>query len=127
MGRIVLSMVAASAVASLPYGVAGVIAFLAMLFLCLVLALPLFLWFRRLGWVQWWHAASAGALFGIVAASVAMPYVLAATVGTGLLASLVFWCLAVFRNPGYRNVSPRWPVEMLSVLPAFYVCALYAW
>lgn len=80
----------------------------------LLVALPSALWFIRKGWLRAWHAAMAGAVAGLLVATVfaldplARPPVelfwrLALV---GAVHGAAFWLLAIYRNPALaRHVT----------------------
>jgi hypothetical protein len=100
-----------------------------MLVVTVAVALPLFLVFRKLRWLNWWHACIAGAICGATITSLYwfsspldhIEYVGAQTalffVGFGTLVGLAFWWIGIFRNAVFPFVSPRFPGTMLVVVP----------
>lgn len=99
--------------------------------LTLIFALPVFLLFWKLKWLQWWHATGMGLaiaigfawlflgsanpyhveIYGIADASVYL--------ATGYSIAFAFWCIAVFRNQAFDYVSKKPPV-----IPAAIAVAL---
>lgn len=70
-----------------------------------VVGVPLFMWFKKRGWLKWWHSLLGGAVAGVV---VSLPFIASGWLGflyfaaifsgIGALHALVFWLIAVYRN-----------------------------
>lgn len=101
----------------------------------LILVLPLFLVFRRLRWLRWWHACTVGGIVALLVAPGvdfriskidaeevrdALAYL---SVGTG--AAFVFWCIAVFREPAYDYIPRRLPIAPLAMIVLLVPAAVY--
>jgi hypothetical protein len=74
-----------------------------------LLAVPLVAWCLRRGWLSLWHAGLGGALSGLLCSSVFWYGGVAEVVKTaapfiavGAVHGLVFWALALWRNPHIR-------------------------
>jgi hypothetical protein len=65
MRRVLAALLLAPLIAVLPFGFGAVLIYPFMLMVILVMAVPLFYVFLKLGWLQCWHAAAAGFLCGI--------------------------------------------------------------
>ena len=74
----------------------------------LFVAVPLFLVFRKLGWVKWWQVCLGGALVGFLS-PLAIQLMDAPSHGfwisltvlsvpLGAVAGFVFWCIGVYKN-----------------------------
>jgi len=121
--------------------------FLPMLFvtyvLTFVLALPLFFLFRKIKWLQWWHAAIAGLLIGSVFVLFYVTdvnsynieiYGLSGSLNfltLGFFIAVVFWIIAVFRNAAFPYVSRRFPISLpivgvLLLVASFYMPKAFA-
>ena len=108
----------------------GVFLFLPMLVFAygftLVIAVPLFFLFRKLKWLQWWHAAAVGSLAGAIFAwllvSGANPYHFEIYgygqelefIAIGFFIGAVFWVLALMGNEAYPYISSRFPKSLLA-------------
>lgn len=130
MRRVVTAFLFAPLIAILAVGIsvgnAGLATFVTFFFvypLTLILAFPLFLLFRRLRWLQWWHAAAAGTLVtAIIVLNLVEPYggwnhlgaedlaQIVLYTSTGYDVALIFWFIGIFRNLAYPYVSPRLPI-----------------
>ena len=125
MVRVIAGFVLAPMVFALGTGSLALLVLPIMYFFMLLVAVPLFLLFRRLGWLGWWHATLAG--FATASAFVgfywrsANPYhvdlygpvnsidILAIGTTTGL----IFWAIAIFRNPAIPQREVEWRVFVL--------------
>lgn len=72
-----------------------------------ILAVPLYLALRARNWLRWFHALAAGALCAAVVSIVAggglgRSSALATLFGGGL--GLLFWVMAIFRNPRHSKM-----------------------
>jgi hypothetical protein len=134
VGRVVSAFFIAPLLVSLAYGPLVIVVYPMFLIVMLVLGAPLFLAFRRLGWLSWWHAV----LVGVMCSTAGMYFDLGsnpvraemygpshtisfATMGAGV--GLLFWWLALFRNERYPGISRNPPKSMLWLVPL----AVLAW
>lgn len=93
----------------------------------LLIAVPLFLVCRRLGWLSWWHSVLVGigcAILGIsinignpVRAEIYGPMVAVSFVGMGATGGLLFWWFALYRNERFPGVPRRVPWNMMVLIP----------
>jgi hypothetical protein len=95
----------------------------------LVFAVPVFLLFRRFGWLRWWHAAIAGCAGGLLftlifSASVSAGHVdaFAPSEGLGFCAvglteAITFWWIGLFRNDEVARAPVTIPWGMLVLIP----------
>jgi hypothetical protein len=100
-----------------------------MLGITIVIALPLFLLFKRIQRLEWWCGILAGGFCG--ACFVAINTLLSFSsdidqlvdsnnvlfVGLGALTGFVFWWIGVFRNTAFPFVNHGYPIGALAVLP----------
>jgi hypothetical protein len=101
----------------------------------LVLGLPAFRFCVARRWLQWWHALTAGWLAGVV---VAVAYLLAVDAyhaeinapntliflpGYGGVVGLLFWLIAIYRNPRF----PQRPTNWISLVLVISVFGLFEW
>lgn len=127
MRRIWIAFLLAPLVSSAALG--ALIAYPFMLLATAIVAVPLFLAFRRIGWLEWWHAVLGGTVGGICYV-VADTYSTAGSnldrltsannvlyVGVGALTGFVFWWMGVFRNPAFPFVASRFPRSVVMALP----------
>ncbi len=129
MRRVLIALLLAPLAVSLCFGLFAVLVYPFMLLVTLCAALPLFLLFRRKGWLEWWHALLAGAICGVlfVAFDTALSYapdvdrVVNANnvtyVSLGAVIGFVFWWMAIYRNPAFPFVGRAFPMSVLAVLP----------
>ncbi len=128
MGRVVLAFVLAPLLVSLLFGPIGFAVLPIAWIMTVVVALPLFLLFKKLGWLRWWHAALAGLLSGVIFSvlfNADNPARLDAFGiddalnfgGVGTLIALVFWWLGLYRNAALPAVPPSLPYTMLVLIP----------
>jgi len=71
----------------------------------LVVGVPLFVWFKKRGWLKCWQSLLGGAVAGVV---VSLPFLVSGWLGylyyagifsgIGAFHALVFWVIAVYRN-----------------------------
>jgi hypothetical protein len=133
MSRALTALFVVPLLASLVFGVLSVVAAPVMLVIAFVVALPLLLVFRKLRWLNWWHACTAGAVCGSAFTAIYwfssppyhIEYIGARTalffVGFGALIGLAFWWTGIFRNNVFPFVSPRFPRTVLMVVPVAVV------
>ena len=129
MPRALLALFLAPALVSAIHGFIAPVVLFFMWVVTTVLAVPLFFLFRRVGWLQWWHACLAGASCGLMFTAV---YSLSLSAeylewsgtsmalgfaGTGALTGLVFWWLGLFRNRAFPEVGRHFPLAMLVLAP----------
>jgi len=130
MKRVWVAFFLAPFLVSAPFGVTGLIPLYFMLLVTVVLAIPLFFVFRRLQWLQWWHALLAGLFcaLGFIAFDTLMTrgrldFLISASnitlLGYGALVSLLFWWIGIFRNPAFPFVPHRAPISFALVIPLF--------
>jgi hypothetical protein len=129
MGRALLSLVLAPVLVGLIFGPMAIIVIPLALLLTGVLAVPLFLLFKKRGWLRWWHACAVGLLCGLAFSGLfavsASPshveaFVVRDTLGfleVGLSIALLFWWLGLFRNSSFPAVPVSIPWAMLTLLP----------
>ena len=129
MRRALFALFLSPLAASLCFGVLAVVVYPFMLFVTLCVALPLFVLFRKHGWLQWWHALLAGAIGG--AFFVALDTALSGApdidllvnannvyyVSIGMAIGLLFWWLGIFRNRSFPTVARTFPASFVAVLP----------
>jgi hypothetical protein len=110
-------------------GGAGVLLFVPMLVFTyaftLVVAVPVFFLFRKLKWLQWWHAAAVGSLVGAIFAwlfvSGGNPYHFEIYgygqelefLAIGFFVGAVFWVMSVMGNEAFPYVPSRFPNSLL--------------
>jgi|TARA_B110000971_G_C19998510_1_gene495552 hypothetical protein len=89
----------------------------------LVFGIPLFLIFRDLGWLSWWHAALAGILCAVALMVLVLPSPpsrrlldLLYAVTMGGFGGVVLWIIAIFRNPMYPE-QRSFPKSIIMILP----------
>lgn len=128
---------AAAALLAITIGNTGVAGFSLMILypVMLILVLPVFLLFRKLKWLRWWHACVVGGVAALLVApdvdfrisrvdaeeiSSAIAYL---SVGFG--AAFVFWCIAVFREPAYPYLSRRFPIPPLVLGIVLVIAGVY--
>jgi len=102
------------------------LAYVAILLFTVVLALPLFFFFEKKKRLSWWHATLAGLLMSQILplgwpdgidSVIHRNSVL--TAGIGISTALLFWWIAIFRNPEYPFVSSKLPISQIFVVPVF--------
>src|SRR5580700_3655190 len=125
MKRAWLALVVACALGAVAFGLGGIIAFPYML----VSSALLFMAFKALGWLRWWHTALAGLFAGIgwavlLEATASFDYWdsigITAAIGwgvIGVLTGLIFWCLGLYRNSSFPKLDRSFPYAMLTVIP----------
>jgi hypothetical protein len=73
----------------------------------LLFGVPLFIAFRRRGWLQWWQVGVGGIAVGVLSTIAFIVYAGALSevftylplfCGVGVASALIFWAIAVFRN-----------------------------
>jgi hypothetical protein len=134
MKRVWIAFFLAPLLVSAPFGVFGLIALYFLLLVTLVLAVPLFFLCRRMKWLQWWHALLAGLLCALcfvifdawmtpLKSPLKFDQLISANnviyLGWGVLVSVVFWWIGIFRNPAFPFVPRRPPISFVLVLPLF--------
>jgi hypothetical protein len=129
MTRAVSALFLAPVLCGLLYGYLALIAIPVMVAMAALFAVPLFFLLRRLGCLQWWVAAGAGALCGLAFAPFYLftspPYHFEYTgvrnvlffVGNGTLVGIVFWWIGIFRNGAFPFVSQSVPISMMLMIP----------
>jgi hypothetical protein len=93
---------------------------LVMLAITAIVALPLYLLARALGWLRWGHALLAGMLSGALPLWIVgfgLIQVLAFAAFGGVI-GLLFWWLRIFRNPAFPDVPTSMPWSMALLIPA---------
>jgi hypothetical protein len=120
MGRVAAGFLIAPLAFGLLSGPVAIVVVPFMYLFALVIALPLFILFKRLKWLGLWHAALVGFATAAVCVAIewhaANPYhteiygpneslaILAIGVGTGVL----FWAFAIFRNVDMPQIRTPW-------------------
>jgi hypothetical protein len=89
-----------------------------------VIAVPVFLFMRHKGWLQWGHALLAGMLAGALVTLLLGGNKADQVIAVGGAFGLLVWWVGVFRNPNFPGVSGRMPWSMGMVVP---LAALWAW
>ena len=127
MNRLVVATFSSPLFVSLFFGRFAFFAYLFLLSVTAIFAVPLFFYLKKIKRLQWWHAVLSGLL-------VCMPVLLlptthgvddflhrnnVLTVGIGTITALIFWWVAVFRNSEYSFVSYSMPVGQIILLPIF--------
>ena len=124
MARVVAAFLLAPLIPSLLFGILVGVAYLVMLTISLLIALPLFVFLSRYRRLEWWHATLAGSFCGlcIVALQIydidnllSKNYLL--YVGLGLVTGFLFWWIGIFRNPKFEFVSRAVPLSSLLIVP----------
>ena len=108
-----------------------------MLGICVVLAMPLLLLFKHLGWLQWWHAVLAGAVCSLpglyleigdnpVRAMIYGPTVVIGFLSIGAAAGFIFWLAGLRGNAKFPGAGGRIPKTTLLLIPlAIVALTLY--
>jgi hypothetical protein len=129
MKRIAIAFIFAPLLVSIIFGWPGMVLvapFAAIM--ALVAGGPLFFLFLKFGWLKWWQVAFAGLFCGFLFVVILdsserldMFGIKDALFfgGVGILISLVFWWLGLFRNNDYPVVSSSFPYSMLVLIPLF--------
>lgn len=129
MKRIAIAFIFAPLLVSIIFGWSGMVLvtpFAAIT--ALVVGAPLFFLFLKFGWLKWWQVAFAGLFCGFLLLMILdsserldMFGIHDALLfgGVGILISLVFWWLGLFRNTDYPVVSSSIPYSMLVLIPLF--------
>lgn len=132
MGRVVLAFVLAPVPVSFLYGPIGLAVLPIAWVMTVMVAVPLFLLFKKFGWLRWWHAALVGLLSGVILSllfNVDNPARLDAFGlddalnfgGVGTLMALVFWWLGLYRNAVFPAAPRSVPYTMLVLIPLVIV------
>lgn len=101
-----------------------IVMIIVMALVTVMLAVPMFVLLRAMGWLQWPHALLAGTVCGVLGGMfVGGPFIYGAFGGA---IGLLFWWLAVFRNPDYPAVSRKLPLLMVGVIPLGMLWFWYA-
>jgi hypothetical protein len=129
MLQVVAGFLLAPLIVAIISGGALALAFLIIMYLFeLTFAVPLFLLFKKLGWLSWWHSTFAGlataAIFVAFYWYSANPYhieiyglsnaISYLAIGTG--SGLLFWLIALFRNTALPQSPPNWFVMSLALV-----------
>jgi hypothetical protein len=129
--RIAFAFVFAPIVASIAFfGLTGLAVLPIVLPITGGLAVPLFFFLRKRGWLRWWHAALAGLacssvfsmLFALASSSGwADAYGLQSAIypfgGLGVATALLFWWVGIFRNRAFPSVPTDIPYSMVLLVP----------
>ncbi len=110
------------------FGIFALIAVPIMVVITATIAVPLFLLFKRMQRLNWWHAFLSGAFCGVC--YVLLDMLLSGPswrepltsnnvlyVGLGALIGIVFWWMGLFRNPSFPFVSRGFPFSFLLIIP----------
>ena len=127
MRRVVVALALAPLLVSLLFGWPGALLVLPFAWVLTgVLATPLFFFFRRRGWLHWWHAALAGLACGLLfvvlfdSAERLDSFGVEDGLlfgGVGLLIAIIFWWLGLFRNAAFPGVPASIPYSMIVLIP----------
>lgn len=131
MNRAHIALFAIPLVISVFFGVGAFIVAPIMLIITVLIAVPLLSFCSWKEWLNWWQVAIVGLGCGVLFTALFA----FATNGTwvdrsglksalfysalGLINSLLFWWIGVFRNSAFPFISPKFPYSMLLVIPVF--------
>jgi len=90
----------------------------------LFIAVPIFVFMRFRGWLQWGHALAAGMLSGALVTLLLGGNKADQVIAVGGAFGLLVWWVGIFRNPNFPAVPVRVPWSMAMIVP---LVAIWAW
>lgn len=128
MRRVIFGFFAAPLVVScLAFGPLAVAVYPLFLVVTLLIGAPIFLVCRRLGLLTWWSALLVGCACSIVGICIDLNSAIRAELcgpqetilfaAMGGWVGLLFWFLAIFRNPHFPSVDRSLPASMILLVP----------